>query len=130
MPTNKEIVQGAYAAFAEGDVPKVLAAMDDKIEWTDAEGFPLYTGTLIGPQQIVEGIFARLGEVGDDFAVHPTRFVAEGDTVVATGTYTWKHRSTGEPAEVQMAHVWTVRDGKLASFQQHVDTLKVQERSS
>jgi ketosteroid isomerase-like protein len=38
MPTNKQIIQGAYEAFAEADVPKVLAAMDDKIEWTEAEG--------------------------------------------------------------------------------------------
>ena len=40
MPTNKQIIQGAYQAFAEGDVPKVLALMDDKIEWAEAEGFP------------------------------------------------------------------------------------------
>ena len=29
----------------------------------------------------------RIGEIGDDFAVTPTRFEAEDDTVVATGTY-------------------------------------------
>jgi ketosteroid isomerase-like protein len=57
----------------------------------------------------------------------PTRFVAEDDTVVATGTHSWKHRATGKPAEVQLAHVWTFRDGKVISMQQHVDTLKVQE---
>ena len=60
----------------------------------------------------------------------PTRFVAEDDTVVATGTYSWKHRSTGKPAVVQMAHVWTFRDGKAISMQQHADTLKVQELSA
>jgi ketosteroid isomerase-like protein len=130
MPTNKEIVQGAYDAFAVGDVPTVLGVMDDDIKWTEAEGFPLYSGTLVGPQQIVEGVFMRLGEIGDEFSVNPTRFVAEDDTVVAVGTYTWKQRSTGAPAEVQMAHVWTFRDGKITSFVQHVDTLKVQERTS
>lgn len=72
----------------------------------------------------------RLGEIGDDFTVTPTRFVAEGDTVVAIGTYSWKHRSTGEPAEVRMVHIWTLRDGRLTSMQQHVDTLKVQELST
>ena len=128
MPTNKEIIQGAYEAFAAGDVPKVLGAMDDDIKWTEAEGFPIYSGTLVGPQQVVEGVFMRLGEVGDEFSVNPTRFVAEDDTVVALGTYTWKRHSTGAPAEVQMAHVWTFRDGKIVSFEQHVDTLKVQER--
>jgi uncharacterized protein len=67
--------------------------MDDKIEWTEAEGFPL-RGTYVGPQAVVEGVFMRLGEIGDEFTVTPTRFVAEDDTVVATGTYSWKHRST------------------------------------
>jgi hypothetical protein len=121
MPTNKQIIQGAYQAFAEGDVPKVLALMDDKIEWTEAEGFPLH-GTYVGPQAVVEGVFMRLGEIGDEFTVTPTRFVAEDDTVVATGTYSWKHRSTGKPALVQMAHVWTFRDGKVIAMQQHVES--------
>jgi len=124
MPTNKQIVQGAYQAFAEGDVPQVLALMDDKIEWTEAEGFPLH-GTYVGPQAVVEGVFMRLGEIGDEFTVTPTLFVAEDDTVVAIGTYSWKHRSTGKPAIVQMAHVWTFRDGKIISMRQHVDTLRV-----
>jgi ketosteroid isomerase-like protein len=51
MPTNKQIIQGAYKAFAEGDLPNVLAVMDDKIEWTEAEGFPLH-GTYVGPQRL------------------------------------------------------------------------------
>jgi hypothetical protein len=130
MPTNRQITQGVYEAFSKGDVPSVLAVMDDKIEWTEAEGFPLYDGTLVGPQAVVDGVFMRLGEIGDDFTVTPARFVAEGDTVVAIGTYSWKHRSTGESAKVQMAHVLTFRDGKIISFEQLVDTLKVQERSA
>jgi ketosteroid isomerase-like protein len=128
MATNKEIVEAAYASFAQGDVPAVLAAMGESIEWTEADGFPL-AGTYVGPQAVVEGVFMRLGEVGDEFAPVPDQFIADGDTVVALGTYRWKHKSTGAPAEVKMAHVWTVTDGKLATFQQHVDTLKVRELS-
>ena len=128
MATNKEIVEGAYASFAQGDVPAALAAMDESIEWTEADGFPL-AGTYVGPQAVLEGVFMRLGEVGDEFAVVPDQFVAEGDTVVALGTYSWKHKSTGAPAQVKMVHVWTVADGKLATFQQHVDTVRVRELS-
>ena len=128
-PTNKQIIQGAYQAFATGDVPKVLALMDDKIECTEAEGFPLQS-TYEGPQVVVDGVFLRLGEIGDEFTVTPTRFVAEDDTMVALGTYSGKHRSTGGPAVVQMAHVWTFRDDKIVSMQQHVDTLKVRELSA
>ena len=128
MATNKEIVEGAYASFAQGDVPAALAAMDENIEWTEADGFPL-AGTYVGPQAVLEGVFMRLGEVGDEFAAVPDQLIAEGDTVVALGTYSWKHKSTGAPAKVKMVHVWTVTDGKLATFQQHVDTVRVRELS-
>ncbi len=45
-------------------------------------------------------------------------------------TYSWKHRSTGEPAEVQMPHPWTFCDGKIISMQHHLETLKVQKLSA
>jgi ketosteroid isomerase-like protein len=95
--------------------------------WTEAEGFPIYDGTLIGPDAILARVFMRLGEIGDEFSVVPGEIVAEGNTVMMDGTYTWKYSVSGEPAEVKMAHVWTLADGKLTSFQQHVDTLKVRE---
>jgi ketosteroid isomerase-like protein len=78
---------------------------------------------------VLEGVFMRLGEIGDDFAVVPEQFVADGETVVALGNYRWKHKSSGEPAVVKMAHVWTMNGGKAVALQQHVDTLKVRELS-
>jgi ketosteroid isomerase-like protein len=128
LSTNKEIVESVYASFAKGDVPAVLALMDPEIEWTEAEEFPLHDGTLVGPQAVVEGVFMRLGEIGDEFTVLPERFVADGDTVVTIGTYTWEHKTTGDPAEVKMVHVWTLDDGKLTSFDQHVDTVRVRDQ--
>jgi ketosteroid isomerase-like protein len=127
MATNKEIIEAAYASFAKGDVPAVLAVMDPKIEWTEAEGFPLYAGTLVGPQAVVDGVFMRLGEVGDNFSVLANQFVAEGDTVVAIGTYSWNHKISGEPAEVKIVHVWSLADEKVTRFQQHVDTARVRD---
>ncbi len=102
--------------------------MAHDIEWVEAYGFPL-AGTYVGGQAVLEGVFMRLGEIGDHFAVAPDLLVADGDTVVALGNYTWKHKSTGQPASVKMAHVWTIRDGKAVAFQQHVDTAKVRELS-
>jgi len=128
MATNKEIIENAYASFAEGDVPAALGAMADDIQWVEADGFPL-RGTYVGPQTVLEGVFMRLGEIGNEFAVVPDHFVADGDTVVALGNYTWKHKSSGVPASVKMAHVWTLRGGKAVAFQQHVDTVRVRELS-
>jgi hypothetical protein len=59
----------------------------------------------------------------------PGQFVADGDTVVALGTYQWKSKTSGEPAVVKMAHVLTMDGGKVAAFQQHVDTVRVRELS-
>jgi uncharacterized protein len=126
MTTNQELVAGAYASFASGDVPAALGFMADDIEWTEAEGFPL-AGTYVGPQAVLEGVFMRLGEIGDEFTVVPEQLVADGDTVVALGTYTWKRKSNGDPATVKMVHVWTVEDGRATAFQQHVDTVRVRE---
>ena len=64
---------------------------------------------------------AEVPEVG-----HP---VGDGDTVVALGTYQWKHNGTDEPATVKMVHVWNLDGGKAVKFQQHVDTLRVRELS-
>lgn len=128
VATNKEVVEAAYASFARGDVPAVLGAVADDIQWTEADGYPL-AGTYVGPQAVLEGVFMRLGEIGDEFAVVPHQIVAEGDTVVALGNASWKHKDSGAPAVVKMAHVWTVADGKLATFQQHIDTVRVRELS-
>ena len=87
MSTNSEIIQGLYESFAQGDVPAVLGTMADDIQWTEAEGFPL-AGTYVGPQAVLEGVFMRLGEIGDEWAAVPEQVVADGDTVVALGNYT------------------------------------------
>ncbi len=129
MTSSKEVVQQAYDAFANGDIPAVLGMMDDKIEWNEAEGFPLYDGTYVGPQAVLENVFMRLGEIGDDFSVIPSQLVADGDTVVGLCSYNWTRPSTGDRVSVEAAHVWTVADGKLVAFRQHIDTLKVQQNT-
>jgi ketosteroid isomerase-like protein len=129
MATNREIIEGAYGNFAQGDVPAALGAFADDIRWTEPDGYPL-AGTYVGHQAVVDGVFMRLGEIGDEFAVVPEQFVADRDTVVALGRLSWKHKGTGEPASVKMAHVWTFEGAKARTFEQLTDTVKVRELSS
>ena len=35
--------------------------------------------------------------------------------------------ATCQRSTVKLAHVWAIRDGKVAAFQQHVDTAKVRD---
>ena len=127
--SNVEIVKSAYEALARGDVPCVLAVMDPEIEWYEAEGNPYMPSgkALVGPDAILNNLFMRLGTDWDGFAVHPAAYHDAGDTVVVEARYSGTHRVTGKRMNPQVCHVWTVRHGKLAKFQQYVDTAQLQD---
>jgi len=122
--TTAEWVRSLYEASARGDLDTVVAAMADDIEWSEAEGNPWYLGhPFVGPQQVIEGVLAKLGTEYEDFRIDVHRLLADGDTVVALGRYhATSHRATGKPLDAQFVHVWDVRDGKLVRFQQYTDT--------
>jgi ketosteroid isomerase-like protein len=111
---------------AVGDIPTFLGLLDDKVEWTEAAGFPL-AGTYHGPQAVLEGVFARLGSEWDGFKVEATQLVAEGNEVVGLGAYSGTYKATGKSFSARFAHVWTVKNGKVVRFEQIVDSAKVNE---
>lgn len=120
---NVEFMQSLYGAFAAGDMPKVLGSMSPEIEWWEAEGNPWNLGRpFVGPQEVVEGVFARIGSEFEGFEVVPDRFLADGDSVVMIGRYRGKGVGTGKLLDAQVVHVWTVRAGMVARFEQFVDT--------
>ncbi len=121
---NLSLIQGAYDAFAKGDVPGVLGILSSDIAWTEAEGFP-YGGTYNGPNAVLEGVFMRLGADWESFAVAPAEFIDGGDAVVVLGKYSGTYKATGKSFQADFAHVWKIKDGKAIRFVQYVDTLLV-----
>jgi len=126
--SNATFLRGLYEAFGRGDVPTVLGAMNPDMEWREAEGHPFQPSgeAFRGPDAILKNVLMRLGADFDGFAVHPKHFHDAGDTVVVEGRYTGTHKSTGKKLDAQVCHVWRVRNGKLASFQQYTDTAQWQ----
>ena len=123
---NVALVRGIYDSFAAGDVPAVLGAMSPDIVWNEAENFPLADrNPYVGPDAIVQGVFARLAEQWIGFGVEVDELLDAGDAVIALGHYRGSYRATGKPIRAQLAHVWRIADGKAASFQQYTDTLQV-----
>jgi len=124
---NVTRMKGLYEAFGRGDVPAVLAACDEGIEWYSTEGNPWFTGQpFVGVQQIVDGVFQRIGTEFEQFEVHPERFLADGDTVVVQARYRAKsHQATGRPLDAEVVHVWDLRDGRIVRFHQYADTRKL-----
>jgi uncharacterized protein len=123
--TDGDNIRGLYDAFAKGDVPAVLGALDDNIEWTEAEGF-MYGGTYNGPNAVLENVFMKLATEWEGFAVKLGKVVDGGDgNVISTGTYSGKYLKTGKNTEVPFAHEWELKDGKIVRFRQHTDTAVV-----
>lgn len=127
--SNSETLRGLYEAFAKGDVPAVLGAMDPNIAWQEAEGHPYKPDgkPWVGPDAIVENLFMKLGTEWEGFTVTPARFTGEGDRVVVEGRYTGKYMATGNSVDSQFCHVWTLAGGKITAFQQYTDTGQFQK---
>lgn len=121
MGQNVEIIQAAYEAFADGDIPAVLGMLAEDVVWIEAEGGP-YGGTFIGREAVLDNVFMKLGGEWKGYAAVPHEFIAQGETVVALGEYSGTYKATGKSFKAPFAHVWRFRDGLVSSFQQHTDT--------
>lgn len=74
---------------------------------------------------MAERVFARcIGEWGG-FGVEIDEVLDAGDTVVGLGHYVGTYKATGKPQRTQLVHVWRIKHGKAAQFQQYADTLYV-----
>lgn len=124
MTTNLELIQRTYEGSSEENGRNLLAVLSPDIAWTEAEGFP-YAGTYIGIQALMEGVFKRLGSewIGYRATVHT--YMADGDKVAAFGIYSGVYAATGKAMTSPFAHLYTLKDGKVITMHQYVDTVLV-----
>ena len=128
MAQNTKIVEDLYAALGRGDIPFVLATLDPKVVWNEAENFIYADGNpYVGADAVLNGVFAHLGPEWDGFAAVPHEIVDGGGTVVAFGRYSGVYKATGVKVDAQFVHVFKFKDGKVASFQQYTDTAQFKE---
>lgn len=119
--TNTRIVQEAYAAFGSGDVPGLLDKMTDDIKWSVPEiENAAFAGSRTGKEAVAE-FFTQLPEAEDMTEFTPREFIAQGDKVVVLGHSTATVRATGRTYETDWVHVFTVKEGKIASFLEFFD---------
>jgi ketosteroid isomerase-like protein len=125
MHESLKVVQAVYDAFGVGDVPTVLSLLDERVEWWEAENAPYARpggGPWVGHQEVVDHVFARIAQDNESFRVEVRRLVDAGDTVLAENRYRGTAKGRSEPFDVQVAHVWDVRDGLVVRWQQYLDT--------
>lgn len=123
--TNLDIIKSTYEGKTSEENGKNLAQYSaENISWTEVKGFP-YAGTYIGLEEITKNVFSRLGNEWIDYKFTPEDYVASDDKVVAYGTYTGTYKITGKSFTARVAHVWKLKDSKIISFEQFVDSQTV-----
>lgn len=123
-PENIVIVQKLYNDFAKGDIPSVQAAMDEKVVWNEAENFPFADGNpYVGFDAIAEGVFGRIQSEWEYWNLTDLNLQEmTNNKVLTSGRYQAKYKKNSAVINLQMAHLWALKDGKIISFQQYADT--------
>jgi ketosteroid isomerase-like protein len=118
MGANAKVVEQAYSAFGRGDIPALLALLDDDVEWTSPRTLP-QGGEYRGKAEVVK-FFEAVGGAWSDLALDVERVgEAGGDLVV--GVVRADGRRNGKAAGYGATQLFSVRDGKIARFREYVD---------
>jgi len=129
MPQDPlSIVQDAYAAFGRSDIPALLGALAPDVRWEvmGREGdYPTF-GVRHGPDGVL-AFFQALGGIEDITEFTPVSLHPAGDVVFVQGCVVLTLKTNGRPLAYDWAHVFTVRDGKIATFREFYDTAAVVE---
>jgi len=122
--SNLEFVNSIYAAFSVGNIPKVLDSMHPEIRWTVTAGYK-YGGIYLGPEAIVQNVFAKIQLDFESFSIDIERLLDVGNVIVMQGHYDAKGKATGKSVRAAVVHVLEISDGKLVRFDQYVDSATI-----
>lgn len=125
---NLQVVSGLYAAFGRGDMPGILATLDEEVDW-------LFNGRssdvpFAGHFHGHAGMLQFFGTVGPLVHIHefgPTEVHTFGDHVLALGHERVGVRATGKVFETAWIHFFTVKGGKIVRLREYYDTARMAE---
>ncbi|MFA6124514.1 MAG: nuclear transport factor 2 family protein [Sphingomonas sp.] len=121
MSSNLDVIRATYEGASEDNGRALMAALAPDAHWTEAAGFP-YAGTYVGPEAIAAGVFQRLGSEWIDYHAEVHSYLADGDQVAAFGVYSGTYKATGKAMRASFAHLYRLKDGKIVSMEQVVDS--------
>ena len=117
---NVDLVTAGYDDFNSGNIEGVIGRFHPEVEWIEPGGGSAPSGTFNGPDSVANDVFAKVPENFDEFSVEVDDARDDGDTVLITGRFKGKNKS-GAELDAQGEHVWEIRDGKIARFENKPD---------
>jgi len=122
---NIQLIKDVYAAFGAGDIQTILSHLADDADWTNyGPSVVPYAGSYKGRAEIAK-FFEAIANSTTDAKVVADEFIGQGDTVVATARYIATVRHNGAQIDTPLAHIFTVKDGKITRWQGFSDSAKV-----
>jgi hypothetical protein len=124
MGANANTIREAYEAFGRGDVPTILAKLDENVEWE--YGISTREVPWFLPRRGIKGageFFESLAAI--EFHSFVPKAILEGDNVVvALVDLSFTVKKTGKKVmEEDEAHVWRFNAaGKVVRFRHCADT--------
>ena len=124
---NLDLIKEVYAAFGRGDLPAILGALTDDVEWHHPRPAEIPGGGSRRGHDEVTGFFVAIGQNIDVEQFSPERFHADGDTVIVFGRERMRVKASGRSYDAEWTHEFTIRGGKIASFREYTDTATIIE---
>lgn len=121
MSDNVQIVKDGYADFLSGNIPGVMNRFAEEFTFT-VPGAPEvpYAGTKRNREELM-AFFTGLNDSVNITTFEAREYFAAGDRVIAIGRYGGEVRKSGRTFESGWAMAWTLRDGKVVSFEEFSD---------
>ena len=120
IEANVQTVKDFFAAIGRGDRERLLALVAEDIEWIiPGEDWPL-AGTRHGHAGLADLLETASKSI--ETSMEPQEFVAQGDRVLVVGFARGKIKATNKTFEDDWIFAITVRDGRLTSIREYIDT--------
>jgi ketosteroid isomerase-like protein len=121
--TNLEVVRRLLTAYNEGDIAGVLAELDEDVEWQVPAVLPL--GGVYRGHDELRRFFATVFSRFRQPRIEPGELLNAGNHVVYLGRFTAQPMTAGPELDVEVAFVWTMRDGKVTRMREYSDTATI-----
>lgn len=125
----KAFASGLYATFAGGGNEETMKYFDPGFVWVTAHnGWNFKGSPYFGIASIWDNVFVNGGSDFDPmtYVFEISEIIDSGDdSVMVLGYYTGDSVRTGKHHRLQVAHVWTLKNGRIKKFEQYTDTYKM-----
>jgi len=124
---NIKIIEQVYDAFGRGDVAAILDVVTDDVDWaseTTSTVAPWY-GVRHGKDGVAK-FFADYGSTMEVQEFRPISIAANDNDVLTVVRLRATSRATGKSVAMDLHHVFTFREGRIAYYRGTEDTAQTE----